>query len=83
MTDIHREVVEIRRAAEQMATKGDLFHTEVAEFLNAEALVLESADKGSCLRKEDDTPRALLIARAYAWTRTQQAARQDRAGTTR
>lgn len=76
---INREVAEIRRAAEQMAAKGDLFHSEVAEFLNAEALMLERANKGSFLRGEDDTQerpgmfhtaarRALLIARAYNWT---------------
>ncbi|MBP5926662.1 hypothetical protein F3K32_42400 [Streptomyces sp. LBUM 1483] len=76
---IRREVAEIRTAAEQLAD-GSPFEIAVAEFLDAQATMLERAgstpERANCMRREDDTldepgtfpnaaRSALLIARAY------------------
>lgn len=76
---IRREVADIRHAAEQLADGGP-FESQVAEFLTAQATMLERAgstpQRADSLRPEEDTREdpgtfptparsALLIARAY------------------
>ncbi|WP_333745472.1 hypothetical protein [Streptomyces sp. IBSBF 2950] len=76
---IRCEVAEIRTAAEQLAD-GSPFEVAVAEFLDAQATMLERAggtpERADSMRREDDTladpdmfpnaaRSALLIARAY------------------
>ncbi|MEU5483546.1 hypothetical protein [Streptomyces mirabilis] len=81
---VRKEVTEIRSAAEGIRAAGGAFDAEVADFLAAEARMLEGAnevDGGVELQPGDDTAerpnwgtttarRALLIARA--WHRDQQ-----------
>ncbi|MER6844873.1 hypothetical protein [Streptomyces platensis] len=77
---ISGEVAEIRSAAQQMRDQSNPFHTEVADFPTAEALMLERANSATLLSRDDDTQeragmfptvarRALLIARAYTTSR--------------
>ncbi|MEV6179884.1 hypothetical protein [Streptomyces sp. NPDC052015] len=76
---VRQEVAEIRSAADGIRATGGAFHAEIADFLTAEARMLESAnevDGGVDLQPQDDTVerpnwgtttarRALLIARAW------------------
>ncbi|MFF7954160.1 hypothetical protein [Streptomyces griseorubiginosus] len=76
---VRQEVADIRRAATSLREAGGRFHTEVADFLTAQARYLESAneaDGGVELQPQDDTVehpvhgitparRALMLARAW------------------